>query len=313
VKPSLFQDAAKGSQAPAHAPAALEPAHRRSDNTPLILLGVSLALAGALVVLGVLTASRVSVAGLPPHRAIDFFALAALAALGPYGFYMAHQRSRLKKIESRLPDLLRELASSHRAGLTLPRAVSVAASGDYGALTPEVRRMAAQLEWTIPFPDVLAMFRERVPTKFVARAVTLITEAMRLGSNVSDVLLVAARDARETKALERQRSLTMGLYTGVVYIAFFVFLVVVMVLYGTLIGQLVRAAAATQGLPVSGLGFQAVSLESYRTFYFVGALSQAIGNGILAGLIESGSWVGGLRHAFVMVLVTVIAFVFVLK
>ena len=62
--------------------------------------------------------------------------------------------------------------------------------------------MATQISWGISFGEVLEMFTERVKSPIVTRAVTMVDEANRAGGRISDILLAAAYDAREIKALE---------------------------------------------------------------------------------------------------------------
>jgi flagellar protein FlaJ len=250
--------------------------------------------------------------GLPNDRWIDILALAFLLGAGPYGF-MANARIRRRRaLEERFPDFLRDLATSQRSGLTLPTAVAVAARGEYGELTPDIQRMADQLAWNVPFRDALDDFARRVDTPLVARAASLINEASRAGGHVADVLMAAARDAREINALENDRRSTMVMYTIITYVAFLVFLGVVGVLYGTFIPHLVSATSGLSGSTASArvgaLQVSSLTLSEYRTFYFVAAFAAAIGNGLVAGVIETGHAVAGLRHSFAMVIITVLLF-----
>ncbi len=241
--------------------------------------------------------------------------LSLLSGLGPYGFYAAREHGRVRRLEERFPDFLRDIASSHKGGLTLHQAASIAARGEYGDLTPEVRKMADQLSWNVSFSEALERFAQRVHTPLVQRAVSLILQADRSGGSTTDVLLAAAKDAREIKNLENERRTTMGLYTVVVYITFFVFLSVAAILYGQFAPQIVAASQSVGQLSdteVAGLGGQALRLEQYQLFYFLAAVVQGLGDGIVAGLLGSGRAVLGLRHGFVMVLVSYITFAFLL-
>lgn len=250
--------------------------------------------------------------GIPEGRAIDLLAATFLVGLGPPGFYMAWRDGKAKAAEARFPDFLRDLAASRKSGLTLPRAVAAASRGDYGALNPEIRRMHSQLEWGIPFNEALHQFAERVPTPLIHRSVAVITEASHLGGNVGEVILGAARDAREIKSLEGERKVTMVLYTMIIYIAFLVFLGVVVTLYSSLIPALVASgeASAAQG-GSGGLVTGGVDLGDYRTFYFMAALVQGVGNGMVAGIIGTGKAKSGLQHAFVMAGISLLAFGFI--
>ncbi len=270
-----------------------------------ILIG-SLVAAAGFAILATAVSRSTGILGIPTGRWTDLLALAALVAVGPYGFYAAHRARRIRRLEERFPDFLRDLASSHRGGLTLPAAVTIAARGDYGPLTEEVGRMADQMSWNVSFREALQRFSERVKTPLVERAVNLILEADRSGGSTSDVLLAAARDARQIKTLENERGLSMTLYTIVIYITFGVFLLVAAVLYGQFIPEIVNASESFGGgapggaAPTSGQQIQTATLPEYRAFYHIAALSQALGSGIVAGMMGSGKAVLGLRHSFIM-------------
>jgi archaeal flagellar protein FlaJ len=250
--------------------------------------------------------------GIPEHRWLDFFCFGILAAIGPYGFYAHSKHKRIRKLEERFPDFIRDLAASRRAGLTMEAAVQIASRGEYGALTPEVQKMADQLSWNIPFNEALQQFADRVNTPLIRRAVTLINEASRSGGHVTDVLEAAALDAREIKNLENERGTTMILYTIIVYITFAVFLLVVAVLYGTFIPEILKSSQAALAGGASGVGGisfqQEMGLRDYWVFYFMAGVMQGLGNGIVAGLMETGKPVSGLRHSFIMVAVTYATF-----
>lgn len=249
-------------------------------------------------------------------RWVDFVALGLLLAVGPYGAYAASREKRTRSLEQHFPDLLRDIASNHRAGLTLTEAVTVAARGDYGALTPDVRKMADQLSWHVPFAEALQQLAERISTPLVQRAVSLIVEADRSGGSSIGILMGAALDAREIKNQENERRGTMSLYTAIIYIAFFVFLGVAATLYATLVPDIVSAAGVArgqaEGVAASAFAFSQTSQAEYRSFYYVAALAQGVGNGLVAGVIAAGSAASGLRHSAVMVLAALLTFTFLL-
>lgn len=240
---------------------------------------------------------RGPVAGIPADRSIDVFALALLVGFAPYGFYVASRDRRVRRYEERFPDFLRDIAASRKAGLTLNAAVQIAAKGEYGALTPEIRKMADQLSWNVPFDEALELFGQRVGTPLVQRAILLIQEASRSGGEVTDVLLAAARDAREIKTLENERRRTMTVYTSVIYVSFLVFLGVVAVLLASFL-----PAGGTE-LPTMG-GGPGASRSDFREFYFLAGLVQAVGNGLAAGVVGNGKVSAGLLHGCAMVAFT---------
>jgi archaeal flagellar protein FlaJ len=291
---------------------------RKSDRKRLRehwILGVSAGVATALLVPAFLLFQGYTVYGIQSDAWIDLVCAAVLIAIGPYGFYQSREHRRIRQLEERFPDFLRDIASSHKGGLTLSHAALIAARGEYGPLTPEVKKMADQLQWNVSFNEALQRFADRVQTPLVQRAVMLILQANKSGGATTEVLLAAARDAREIKTLETERRLSMSLYTVVIYVTFFVFLGVVSILYSQFIPQLVASSEAAAKLATSGgasipgiSSGAGLKLYDFQLFYFLAALVQGVGDGIVAGLMGQGKAVLGLRHAFLMVLLSYVVF-----
>jgi flagellar protein FlaJ len=250
--------------------------------------------------------------GIGSARAVDVAAFGVLGFAVPLGIYHYTRSRKLRRLEARFPDFLRDLAASHQGGLTLPSAVSLAARGDYDALTPEIGKMADQLSFNTPFPEVLELLAARVGTPLIQRAVTLINEAQRSGGNTTEVLLAASDDAREVKALENERRSNTSLYTFVMYLVFLVFLGFAFLLYTQFVPQIIKVSTLAAGDtgPLSRLLFEAPTLEEYRTFYFCGGLVQSVGNGAMVGVLTSGRVKDGLPHIAAMVAVTILLFLF---
>lgn len=294
-------------------PVLYQQARSREEKTELWVLGISFSLAVAAFVLAVMVGVVRPVLGIPQHRWLEIVTIGLLILIGPYGIYKSREARHVRRLEERFPDFLRDLASSHRGGLTLSSSVFVAAKGDYGELSPDIQKFADQLSWNISFEEALERFGERVRTPLVQRTVSLITEANRSGGSTSDVLLAAGRDAREIKQLEAQRRLSMSLYTSVIYITFFVFLTVVGVMNMQFVPEIIAASSAAidQGATgVGGINFDTPTAQQFRTFYFLAAVVQGLGDGIVAGMMGTGRFSLGLRHSFIMVAISLVVFVF---
>lgn len=246
-----------------------------------------------------------------PYGPIDVAAAGLVLGLAPHGFHAAREARRIRNIEDRFPDFLRDLAANKRAGIPLAASVELAAEADYGALTPEIETMAAQLSWNVPFEEVLERFTARVDTPLVHRATTLILEAEYAGGRITDVLDAVARDVRALRTLKNERRSTMTMYTIVVYITFLVFLGVAAMLYTQFLPDLIAATSARGDLPTRGVeafSGSAITLEDYRQFFYASSLVQALGSGVLAGVMAHGDIGPGLRHAAVMTLVAAACF-----
>jgi flagellar protein FlaJ len=260
------------------------------------------------ILIGVLLAAGTISMG--PIKAIDMIVFAVLIILGPIGLLVGMEQKRIADIEQRLPDFLRDVAEAGRFGMTLSNAIISSSRGEYGRLTPEIRRMASQISWGVSATEALVLFAKRVDTALIHRVTGLVIKASAAGGNIADVLTMSSVDTKESQTLFEERRTTMSTYVMVIYIAFFVFLVTVLILNTTFLPRMKEVTEQT-GLsdvdisegPASTISISAESIPKIQDLYFYAALVHAVGDGILAGVIMSGKIANGLRHSFIMVVI----------
>jgi flagellar protein FlaJ len=240
---------------------------------------------------------------------IYWIMLGLMCLSGPYGFYMSWQYKKTQEIETRLPDFLRDVAEAGRFGMTLAQAIRVSSRGRYGRLTPEIQRMAAQIDWGVPASEALRLFAERVNTPLVKRMVSIIIKANDAGGSVADVLTMVAHDARETIINFNERRISMATYTVVIYVAFGVFLATIFILNTTFLpnmeeaGQQVNDSAIEAGVTNLPATIQSEIIPTVQLIFIVSVAIHAFGDGILAGVLQDGKVANGLRHSFIMLLI----------
>ena len=257
----------------------------------------------------------------PVQRFLSYLVLAITSFCGPYGFYFSRKQKTVRQIERRLPEFLRDVAEAGRFGMTLAEAIVVASSGRYGKLTPEIKKMAAQINWGVPATEALRLFATRVDTPMVNRVVSIIVKSSDAGGNVADVLAMVSHDAKELQLTEDERKIAMSTYIAVIYISFFVFLVTIWILNVTFLPQIKLsgtqletqlANSSTGGAVQSPL---AANIEQVilglQIAFFIAAIVHALGDGILAGVLDNGKVANGLRHSFIMLVIAFISFQFI--
>jgi len=278
----------------------------------VMVLSTSAAFAAVFVIFAILVqfeiVTNLGPLKLIPKHSIDFAVFAILSAIGPFGFYEYAQFRKMNLMEERFPEFLRDLSESRKAGMTMARAVENSAKGDYGLLTPEVKKMAVQISWGVSFVESLRRFGERIQTPLVQRTTSLVIKASEAGGKISDVIDAAAKNVREIKILQADRKMEMQMYLLIIYVAFFVFLAVIIILSATFLPEFAKATAASGAKSVGSISFGNINLEEYKFIYLSTALVQAIGNGAVAGMLGEGRISAGLRHGTIMVLVTYILF-----
>ena len=262
---------------------------------------------------GVDPAERLSAGQLSLQRFLTWFTLAIVALIGPYGFFLGKKQRNIKAVERRLPDFLRDVAEAGRFGMTLAEAIVVSSSGRYGKLTPEIKKMAAQISWGVPATEALRLFSERVKTPMTGRIVSIIVKSSDAGGDVADVLTMVSHDTKEAQLTEDERKITMSTYIAVIYISFLVFLVTIWILNATFLPKM---REASESIGVSAIESPLAAdlptvIFNIKIAFFIAVFVHGIGDGVLAGVLDNGKIANGLKHSFLMLLIAVIGFQFI--
>ncbi len=247
---------------------------------------------------------------------LNWLVIAILGFIGPYGFFMARKQREVKQVERRLPDFLRDVAEAGRFGMTLADAIVVSSSGRYGKLTPEIKKMAAQISWGVPATEALRLFAERVKTPMVQRVVAIIVKSSDAGGDVADVLTMVSHDTKENQLTEDERRIAMSTYIAVIYISFMVFLVTIWILNATFLPKMVEASTSLAGTTaLAGSSPLAQDLPAVvnqiKIAFFIATIVHGLGDGILAGVLDNGKIPTGLRHSFIMLLIALFGFLLI--
>jgi len=251
----------------------------------------------------------------PIERFLFWLIVATLGFIGPYGFFLAKKQREIKQIERRLPDFLRDVAEAGRFGMTLADAIVVSGGGRYGKLTPEIKKMAAQITWGVPATEALRLFATRVKTPMVERVVAIIVKSSDAGGDVADVLTMVSHDTKENQLTEDERRIAMSTYIAVIYISFMVFLVTIWILNVTFLPKMLEASGALEGgagAALAGASPLANNLPevvfNVKIAFFIAVIVHALGDGVLAGVLDTGKIANGLRHSFIMLVIAMFAF-----
>ena len=169
----------------------------------------------------------------PQITASDFIAIGILLTIAPPSVAFFIDNNWRSGIDANLPNLLRDIADAQRTGLSLPRAVTESSKRNYGPLTPELQKMAAKISWGIPFDQAMRSFTDTADTELNNRAAILILEAQRSGGVIEDIFDSAQKHVEDILALRKERLGQMKPYIWIIYAAFFIFLLVIVVLFNT--------------------------------------------------------------------------------
>ncbi|NLK25512.1 MAG: hypothetical protein GX307_02925 [Euryarchaeota archaeon] len=101
----------------------------------------------------------------------------------------------------------------------------------------------------------------------------------------------------------------MSTYTMVIYVAFAVFIATIFILNTTFLPRMMEAGSqvdeATEkaNVPNSVANIKTDVIPTVQLLFIISVIIHAVGDGILAGVIQDGQISNGMRHSFVMLLI----------
>ena len=255
----------------------------------------------------------------PTIRFFQWLFIGIACLVGPYAFYDSKKNKTREAVEKRIPDFLRDVAEAGRFGMTLADAIVVASTGRYGKLTPEIKKMAAQIQWGVTASEALRLFAERMDTALVNRVVASVIKSSDAGGSVADVLTMVAHDTHEEQLMQAEREIEMSTYLAVIYISYFVFLVTIIILNVTFLpkiriaGMAVARSAEAAGLGSSSVGGMSLDvgiIPQIEVAFFLASMIHAVGDGVMAGVLQNGRVSEGLKHSFILIILGILILTF---
>jgi len=228
--------------------------------------------------------------------------LAAVMFVVPIALIKYYEVWKIKSLEDYFPQFMGDLVETIRSGMTLPQALKSVSVNDYGHLSPNVKKLNAQLDWGIPFDKALLNFSRSTRSKLIGRITSTIIESHRFGGNLTDVFESISSTAIEIERLREERKLYINsqLMTG--YIIFFVFLLVMIGLQKFLVPTLGDVSIGEITSPMEGIETQ--YNEMFRNLIII----QGLFAGLVIGKMAEASVVAGVKHSLVLLIVGVLVY-----
>ena len=219
------------------------------------------------------------------------------------------------RVRNQTPDLLRGMSSSTASGLTLMKTIELAADAGKSGIYKEVKKMHRSIEWGTELSDAFKKFANTIKVASLIRVVTLLSEVLRTGGNMPEALSISAKDAEVERTLVKERAVNMLIYIMIIYIAFFVFIAIIYMMFTSLLPPLFEAFSGTGGMGMGGAGMPlggALNKEEISTLLLQATIFQSIFCGLMAGEMGAGNVLSGLKHVLLMLLATWMLFLFII-
>lgn len=228
----------------------------------------------------------------------EFILFAVMVAIFPPTVLNYLDYKWRKAVNEHLPDLFRSIVQAQETGMTLPQALEDASKRDYGSLTAELKKMNTQISWGMTFEEALLALEKRVNTVLMQRTVPMIIEASHSGGHVERVFDPMGKFIQTTLLLDHERRNQTRSYIAIIYVAFFVFIFTVILLFKSFF-------VSVEDLPI--LGSVVMAPQEIQRMLFHMTSIQAFFGGIVAGKMGEGTINAGLKHSLVLMLCGYIA------
>ncbi len=130
------------------------------------------------------------------------------AALPPLAVSLK-AKSRLRAIETSLPDLLITIAASLKAGHSFRQGIQASTDEDQGPITKELKRVLTETSLGRPMDDALQEMSDRVGSKDLEFVITAVTIQRQVGGSLAGIFDLVADTIRQRQQFQRKvRGLT---------------------------------------------------------------------------------------------------------
>jgi flagellar protein FlaJ len=238
----------------------------------------------------------------------DLVFIVSIILIAPIGFYSYLKMKEQKEMQQRLPEFLTEVGDSLATGLNIFDSIKKAQKGHYGKLDPEIKKMKNQLSWNVSIKNILFDFAARLKSAIAERIVNSIDKGLIMGGNTDKIFKAASKEVEQVNQIEHQRKSIMSIYSLVILVCFFVFLAIVLILFGTIFVPFMDIQS--EQLFKSGNAIKLSIIDPLKLEYTLYSFTfvQSIGAGILAGFMSDGKLSSGVRFSFILGVITIIVF-----
>lgn len=127
--------------------------------------------------------------------------------------------SRAKSMEKALPDALQLMASNLRAGLTMEKALLLAARPEFGELTKEITRVGKEVMIGKEITIAMLEMAKRTRSEKLNKTIKLIVSGLRSGGELSALVEQTARNLRDQEFVDQKIRSNIKMYAVFIFTA----------------------------------------------------------------------------------------------
>jgi flagellar protein FlaJ len=223
----------------------------------------------------------------------------AIAAMFPLMTAYEIRRRYVHKVETQLPEFLREIADMRDIGMTLQGAIFMISGNKTGVLSSEIKVVSEELRHGSSLSGALVRMEERIGLVSVKRAISLLVKASEVTDYIREILTITIADLEHYLKMKSKRLNVSFVYLAVIYLSFGIYLY----------SAYQMNVAFISSFSAYDITFD---LTSNKTDMFHIGIILAFFSGIMAGQLSANSILCGLKHSIILLSATIVMFIFII-
>ncbi len=245
------------------------------------------------------------------------FGIGVIVGASPFVFSIIQENRMETEKEEMFLEFARDLVESVKSGTPINKSIINSKDKPYGALSPNIKKLANQISIGIPLKYALQTFSDDVHNRTISRALTLIGQAERAGGDIGKILEAVASAVSTSDKLGKERKSSASTLVVQGYVIFFIFIIIILVMQykiiplistfntgglGTGVGSILGTPTLVAGgSSASGSGSAINTAELSNSFLYL-ILVQGFFSGLTIGKLAEGNIRAGIKHSFALVI-----------
>jgi len=210
---------------------------------------------------------------------VSFFSMLSLIV----GLPLYVRDSRISKIDSSLPDVLKHISSVLKAGGTIESALEEISESDYGPMSAIVATGLKHLREGKTVDDVIIEMADGSGSRLFKRTAKIIIDSKKSGAGLSEVLEAIAGNTRDIMHIQRERVSRTTMHVAFLYITS---LVLVPFIFGFTIAIIKFISSGMAAANMQGSG----NLGNFDVLLIVFQMILVTLSNVAAGVISEGKY-----------------------
>ncbi|PIN86414.1 hypothetical protein COV19_05010 [Candidatus Woesearchaeota archaeon CG10_big_fil_rev_8_21_14_0_10_44_13] len=219
--------------------------------------------------------------------------------------------------EAILPDVLQLMSSNLRAGVTIDKALFMAARPEFGPFKRELDRVGKEIAIGKDLVGALRDMTSRIRSDKLKKTVYLIIGGIRSGGELAPLLERSAKDLRDQEIMDKKIRASIGMYTIFIFIAIGL---ASPFLFGlsSVVVEILTKTFSTVSMPTTtnaafALNKIRISIDFVKTFSLVFISTSCVLGSFVLGLVSKGKAKEGAKYIIPLMILAMGIFFLVRK